>query len=126
MDALFGVTLQGGKSVYVRVPKFVEPGKWTHLVGTFNGREVAYYANGKLIGSEEVPPELRNLPIQEGQQAALFAGKCSTRRTWYDTHFNGVIDEIRIDTRAWSADEVAATYEDMQPPAATTQTARVD
>ncbi|MBT7163071.1 MAG: LamG domain-containing protein, partial [Victivallales bacterium] len=44
------------------VPGKLEVGKWTHLAGTFDGKKMQLYIDGKLAGEAENPGELRQGP----------------------------------------------------------------
>ncbi len=74
---------------------------WTHLLGTYDGQYVRLYVNGVLVGA--------------GSQAISgnIVSSTSEFRLSYDSYgnyFNGQIDEVRLYSRALSADEVADLY----------------
>jgi hypothetical protein len=69
------------------VPGKLEVGKWTHLAGTFDGKKMQLYIDGKLAGEAENPGELRQGP------GDFFLGSEAGR----DEHrFGGLIDEVRL------------------------------
>ncbi len=65
----------------------LEAGVWYHLVGTFNGREMKAYKNGKLITSKIIP-----IGSIEYNQDQITIAKHATNSAF----FNGTIDEVRI------------------------------
>jgi hypothetical protein len=109
-DGSFSVRLGDGKGVSVRPPRFIELNKWCHIAGVYDGRTVTFYANGDLVGTEDVPREQWHSPLSPQPGADLIIGRSCGRPTWLDTHINGVIDEIMIFDRALSANEVQRLY----------------
>jgi uncharacterized membrane protein len=76
---------------------------WTHIVGVYNGQNLTMYVNGTLQSAASaltgsVNNSVYNLTI--GRQSDID-----------DAFFNGSIDEVRIYSRALSADEIRAHYE---------------
>lgn len=76
---------------------------WTHVVGTYDGKDLKTYVNGVLGGS---------LPMAEGIFASdtpiLIGGYGPTTPVAYGTnrHFNGIIDEVLFYDDALSSAEV--------------------
>jgi hypothetical protein len=95
-DCGFSVMLGQKTSVRVKVKRFADLSRWYHVAGVYDGRTVKYYVDSKEVGSEDVPEELRNKPIKEDSGMDLIIGKSATRRSWHDTHINGMIDEVMI------------------------------
>jgi len=81
-------------------------GVWYHIVGTYDGRHVRVYVNGKLDGETKVAKP--GLPIFDPPNARTVIGRSSgkNRDSWRDTYFPGPVDEIKIWRRALSAAEV--------------------
>ena len=75
----------------------VRAGSWYHLVGTYDGRQMRIYVNGKLSGTlpREGAISRCERPLILGRQASPFTG---------------VIDEVRIHLRALSESEVAGLF----------------
>jgi hypothetical protein len=89
----------------------VAENQWTHLVGTFDGANAAFYVNGALVntGPAAYSPNLLN---------GLFIGAGATE-TWSGSYyFPGRIDEVAIYTNVLSADQVGAHYAAAFPAAA--------
>ena len=81
-------------------------GVWRHIVGTYDGRHVRVYVNGKLEGETKVAKP--GLPIFDRPNARTVIGRSSgkNRDSWRDTYFPGPIDEVKIWRRALSTAEV--------------------
>jgi len=71
--------------------------EWHHLAATYDGITVAWYGDGQLIGSEEIPADQIAPPGQ------VHIGK----RQDNTEYFAGSVDEVRIYDIALSAEELA-------------------
>ncbi|MFH1657472.1 MAG: LamG-like jellyroll fold domain-containing protein [bacterium] len=74
-------------------------GKWTHVVGTYDGTNMKVYTNGdlrKTCGYTQIPYTSTD-PVTIG-----YAG--------FHTFFSGLIDEVRIYNRALSSAEIQQLY----------------
>ncbi len=109
----FVVRFSGNKSEVVQpasLKKGIKPhpkgGVWYHIVGTYDGRRVRVYFDGKLDGETRVATP--GLPIFDSPKGITVIGRTSAgyRAHWRDTYFPGPIDEIKIWRRALSATEV--------------------
>jgi hypothetical protein len=79
---------------------------WTHLAATFDGAQVKLYVNGVLQGMQPHPHVLvyDTRPLWLGR-----SGECGgPGEANYDGYLNGRLDDVRIYSRALSADEIAA------------------
>ena len=77
--------------------------KWTQLTGTFDGKNVVLYANGKRVGSQQVPTGFKinyyaNEPFAIGGESA-------------DCYWSGEMDDVSLYQRALNAREVKELYE---------------
>ena len=79
------------------------PGKWVHVAATFGNGKVAMYLNGKL--TQELDTDVTVEEIAADVQG-LYIG----RSNWPDPQFVGVMDDILIANRVFSAKEVASVY----------------
>ena len=107
--SVFSVSLGQGEYVSVKLPRFAKVNRWYHMAGVYDGKWVRVYINGELAGQTEVPANLQG-PIYEEAGTDLFVGKCSRRRTWHDTHINGMLDEVRLFDQALSQRQVKQLY----------------
>lgn len=98
-NANFAITI-GGKPVSVSGAA-VAQNTWTHLVGVYDGTNVLLYVNGALAGSAAATGTVatNSLPWTIGKTAGAASG-----------YFTGNIDEVKIYSRALSANEVSAEY----------------
>ncbi len=88
---------------YVSIPLGFANTNWNHIVLTWNNGVMAGYLNGELCGSASF------LGDYAGSQL-----KIGSFRTGSGSHFNGIIDEVRIYDRALTAAEVSENYGYMQ------------
>jgi hypothetical protein len=79
---------------------------WNHLAMTYDGRELKVYCNGTLHGSA-----LANRPRTPGN-GLLRIGK---RADGYGVSLHGLLDELRIYSRALSAEELRNCYQQPRP-----------
>jgi hypothetical protein len=87
---------------YVEGTTTLQPGKWYHLVGTYDGTTQKIYVNGLLDGSRLYSGQLSS------NTAPLFIGLCISGETGAKYgYFTGIIDEVRIYNRALNSDEIA-------------------
>ncbi|CAG0957135.1 MAG: hypothetical protein OIN86_12535 [Candidatus Methanoperedens sp.] len=77
-------------------------GVWKHLAITYNGSNVSFYADGVLINvtAQPVGGAGNVQPFSIGRLGPVVL----------NTYFNGSIDEVRIHSRALSAEEINASY----------------
>ncbi|MCH7575734.1 MAG: PQQ-binding-like beta-propeller repeat protein [Candidatus Marinimicrobia bacterium] len=80
-------SVQGlGSTVLVNPP---ELNKWSHIAGTYDGTTLSIYVDGALRGSSAVTA---TIPVTSG---SLYIGSKDNVPD-ASTHFNGLIDEVRI------------------------------
>ena len=72
-------------------------GAWRHVVGTYDGKEMKLYVNGKMHDSRKL-----SVPMKQGGNLVI-----GRRGTYF---FKGMIDEVKVYNRALSADKVLAQY----------------
>jgi RHS repeat-associated protein len=84
-------------------------GVWYYIVGTFNSATgvVSAYKNGQLIGTKTAAV---------GTISYDTTGLQFGRQPTYNQYFNGVLDEVRIENVARSADWIAAEYTNQSSP----------
>jgi len=81
----------------VRADGAVRPGRWYHLVGTYDGKAMRIYVNGRLAGARH-----RTGAIRRADEALSLGRQVNA--------LNGCIDEVKIYRRALGAEEVAASF----------------
>ncbi len=111
-DSEYGLAIKGGTprfSVHLETGLVVvdssikvENNAWTHLAGVYDGKEVRIYVNGKKAGSKAA----------EGQRKTnsqpLFVGARPDNRGRASHHWQGVVDEVRISSKALYGDDFTA------------------
>ena len=91
---LGGVSCDGGRP---------SVGRWVHLVGTFNGRRVCLYQDGKLVASVDCSPN------RTPWSGPLILGQYSSQAPQYQV--TGRIKGVKIYHRALKPNEVANSLE---------------
>lgn len=84
----------------------LELGKWYHVAVTRSETEVAIYVNGELLNTAEASGQLNVAGISQ----PLRIGAMSENGGYF-LPFIGKLDEVRLYSRALSADEIAGIYE---------------
>jgi hypothetical protein len=75
----------------------LQPGTWTHIAATYDGRYHRLYINGLLAGTQS-----QSGPIRTSSGALQIGGNLTGNL------FKGLIDEIRVYNRALSVTEIRA------------------
>ncbi|WHX47927.1 GH32 C-terminal domain-containing protein [Paenibacillus woosongensis] len=90
--------------------------EWSYVNAVFDGNngEIKLYLNGREIAYSEVPSGSR---LAEATGTDLLIGKNNHSSVWAGIFnlqmFSGILDELKIYNRALSAEEVAASYQQM-------------
>ncbi|MDX6476183.1 MAG: hypothetical protein QOH95_1694 [Gaiellaceae bacterium] len=84
------------------------PGRWTHLVVTFDGSAATFYVNGSKAGSVFTPFEPNNQ-----SNLRLGVGQSSTGAP--DFFFDGALDDVAIYRSALPPDRVTAHFQAAHP-----------
>jgi len=92
-----------GVLTYLKTEVF-DPDKWYHVVGTYDGKKMKIYINGKLENTSEVQSGDINYP-----ENLLFTIGIYKDNDEQFPH-KGIIDEVRLYERALSEDEVVQNY----------------
>ena len=72
-------------------------GQWVHLAGTFDGKTMRIYVNGKEHGTMDRPG-----PIKPNE-FHLCLGSYEEN---HPAHFTGLLDEVKLYNRALTAEEI--------------------
>lgn len=109
-QGLFGFSAYVGKTMIAAYGSLKFPKQqWNHIVATVDvpGHALNLYLNGELLKTAVISTGT----IQHGN-SSLLIGKGRKEVKSAGAHlntFNGIIDEVRIDSRIWSDTEIAAT-----------------
>ncbi|MCX6904260.1 MAG: LamG domain-containing protein, partial [Verrucomicrobia bacterium] len=76
-------------------------GRWVHVAGTFDGKLMRIYVDGEERGSMERPG-----PVKPNEFRVCLGGYEAGHRA----HFAGLLDEVKLFSRALSGTEVRAHY----------------
>lgn len=99
----FGITTSSGfKSINVSPRTYISLNTWHNLIGVYTGSNIYLYYDGNLISSTTHTGSISS------NGSAAFIG-CSNGNAYF---FNGLIEEVIIENRAWSAEEVKKRYTD--------------
>lgn len=91
-----------GRLTFLTAQSDFEPGRWYHVVGTYDGGRTAIYVDGKLESSSE---EQRG-PINYPARAFYEIGAYHDKDEYY--HTSGRLHEVRVYNRVLGDDEIAA------------------
>ena len=98
-----------GAERYVRAKNCpIDPNKWYHIVGVYDGDEVRIYYNGKLKASKEFETFTMGTyekPLYIG--AYYYEGAKGNKLS---ADFDGLIDDVKIYDRGLSVEEIVASY----------------
>ncbi len=97
----------------------INDNEWHHLALICSGSGTVMYVDGLFVGSHAVPA--RVLP---GGGSSHFVLGCETSGNVpnYETHMQGMLDDVRIYARTLSSNEVAQLYSRDAPPVRTAVT----
>jgi hypothetical protein len=79
-------------------------GRWTHLVGTFDGRRACLYQDGQLVAKVD------GVPNRAPYRGPLVLGQYSSQGPSYQVH--GGLKGVRLYARALRPADVAANFRD--------------
>ena len=90
-----------GLLTYLTTPNTYNIEKWYHVVGTYDGKEMKIYINGKLENTTNAQSDEINYP------ATIFFSIGAYKDDNEDFTHKGLIDEVRIYERALSKAEIS-------------------
>jgi hypothetical protein len=85
----------------------IATGSWYHLAGSYNGQNLIIYVNGAEKGNTEIV----STPEDDNNSASFKVGYSNCIHSSITNYFNGYIDDVRVYSRALSADEIQTLYE---------------
>lgn len=99
----FGVSGKATKGLtHVRARDSLEWGRWYHVVGTYDGKTIAIYVNGRCKNTSEAQSGEIDMPTAGSLVIGTFGEHAP--RCW--------LHEIRIFDRALSAEQIAQAYKE--------------
>jgi len=98
-----------GKLTYLNAASSLEPGRWYHVAGTYDGAVLKIYVNGRLESSSKAQSGDINYP----KRAFYDIGAYHDSNEFFRCH--GMIHEVRVYDRALSAAELLAHYKAKKP-----------
>lgn len=110
-----------GKMTYVRANSKYQTGKWYHLAGTYDGRRMRLFVNGKLAGESLEQSGTILYPAHAPFTIGAFKDDDEF------TLFKGAMVEVKVFNRALGDQEIATAYDpgaklaSWEPPIETTQ-----
>lgn len=82
---------------------------WVHAVGTYDGTAVRLFINGEQVATAALSGEIKYGTTDGGEGPALAMGH-GINASGPSEYFNGLLDDVRFDDRAYSADEIRVMY----------------
>ncbi|MFN0131796.1 MAG: LamG domain-containing protein [Phycisphaerales bacterium] len=105
VDSKLAMFLDDVDTIGIRGNTTLGVGQWYHLAATWDGTTVRLYVNGVLDNT----PTARAAPIGIDTRVLNIGGRSGGER------FNGIIDDVRLYSRALTAAEVAALAQGERP-----------
>jgi hypothetical protein len=111
-EYLLGLTKDPIRYLPVSANTDLKDERWHHVVGTYDGERVCVYVDGELGNSKPIRGNIATnaSPVVIGDNPEW------SEQHGYDWSWNGLIDDVRIYSYAWSAEEVKGLYEGREPP----------
>jgi len=81
--------------------------RWHHVAATYDGKKVCLYIDGRLRNFTRIRGNIAT------DDSIIVVGD---NPEWSGDSWNGLIDDVRICSYAWSAEEVKDLYEGREPP----------
>ncbi|MFM8415482.1 MAG: LamG-like jellyroll fold domain-containing protein, partial [Planctomycetota bacterium] len=94
-------------SHHLTAPEPLPLGRWVHLAGTFDGHTMRLYVDGAEVATLDRPG-----PIHRSHFELVLGGFAPGHRS----RFQGLLDEVRLFSRALSADEIRARHDAQAAP----------
>ena len=88
-------------SHYAKADAPLPTGRWVHLAGTFDGKEMKIYVDGEVRGRLDRPGPAKP------NEFHLCLGNYEVK---HQAHFTGLLDEVKLYNRALTANEVRAHH----------------
>jgi len=85
----------------------VNDGKWHHVIGTYDSQKLCLYIDGNINNYVDATGLITS------NQENVYVG---TMNREISSEFNGLIDDVRIYSYAFSPEEVKTLYEGKEPP----------
>ncbi|MHC5185166.1 MAG: LamG-like jellyroll fold domain-containing protein, partial [Planctomycetota bacterium] len=87
---------------YIGGDENINDSQWHHIAGVYDGKEISLYIDGMLDISEQATGYISSdqLPVLIGAAP-----------DFYDRNWNGLIDDVRIYSRALTAEEISELYQ---------------
>ncbi len=103
---VFEIGKTGGSSAMVTSNSALMVGVWSFVAATYDGATLKVFINGTEAGSLNY-----NGGVVRTSRPTSIAGSLSTlNRPYNGTFFSGVLDEPRLNNRAWTAQEIRNAY----------------
>lgn len=99
-NTLYFEVFSNAATSFISGATYLVPNRWYHLLATYDGTTIKGYVNGKLDVSKAFSITL----FQAAVNTVIGKIGASTQYT------NGLIDEVIIESRAWTAKEVETYY----------------
>jgi hypothetical protein len=81
------------------------------LALTYDGRAVRSYVNGELDTSTPVEPAFRKVHDWPNTKFVIGSAATTPCIDWGDQYFDGLIDEVRVYSRALSTQNIRRLYD---------------
>ena len=83
---------------------------WSHVAGTYDGKEIKFYLNGQLVESKTTSNMVQGI-LWNSLPTGLYLGRYMATTPADAAYFKGAVDDVRIWRTVRTEQQIASTYD---------------